>query len=288
MGKLTEIGHISRGLDFLRQRSSIWLGLGRTQPWPNEASAPAVDVNATTVEQLYGLIKLENASMVKSDSDGSIIVKGKSYTALTEAESLVSFGPKKITNEVIATPSVATDNVTVTALKETPIVPNLVTITATDESDGTMTMTDQKADDFYGYLTESSVTNSFTNYIDYKNNETLTRESGVFTDSQLERNKLKFSSKVKANTDVLATYTYTEKSNYLYLKFELGVDDFPGIDYRQYGVFVDASPAEGYASATVLEKSKFNSLGKLVYLDNFTVRGRYTNTRHLIEIIIEE
>jgi hypothetical protein len=288
VGKLTQIGHISRGLDFMRQRSSVWLGLGRTTPWPNEEAAPAVDTSASTVEQLYGLVKLDTSSMLKLDSAGAVTIKGKTYSVLSNAEALTTFGNATTTDEIIATPSVDTDTVTVAVLKNTPLVSSLVTVTATDEDGGTMTMTDQSVDEDYGLFSEASVANSPVNYIDYKTNASTSRVAGTFTDGQLEKNKLKFSKKVKANTNVLASYTYTVKGNYLYLKFELGVNDFPNIDYRQYGVFVDAQPKEGYANSTVLETSKFSSLGNLVYLDNVTVRKRYTNTRHLIEIVIEE
>ena len=288
MGNLTEIGHISRGLDFFRQRSSIWLGFGRIQPWPDENNPPPADVNATTVEQLYGLVKLKKAGMVKKDSNGKIIIKGKKYSLMTDAEAITMFGRKTIVDEVIANPSVSTDNVTVSVLKETPIVPNTVSIKATDNNDSTITMTDQNIDGYYGHLKEISISNNYTNYINYKDNKELSRDSGVFSDSQLEKNKLKFSSNIKANTNVLASYDYVFKGNYLYLSFELGVDDFPGFSYRQYGVFLDASPSGGFQNRTVLEKDKFTSLGKLVYLDNFVVKKRYTNTRHLIEIIIEE
>ena len=287
MGKLTQIGHISRGLDFMRQRSSVWLGLGRTMPWPDEKTAPAVDTSAATVEQMFGLVKLNSSSMLKPDSSGTVTIKGKNYSILSNTEALTTYGNAAITSEVIATPSIATDTVAVTILKNTPLVPSLITVTATDEDGGTMTMTDQSVDEDYGFLSEKD---SLKNYVDYKNNDNTedSRVAGSFTDGALDKNKLKFSKNVKANTNVLASYTYTLKGNYLYLKFELGVNDFPNVDYRQYGVFVDAQPKEGYANATKLEVNKFSSLGNLIYLDNVAVRKRYNNTRHLIEIVIEE
>ena len=296
MGKLTKIGHISRGLDFTRQRSSIWLGIGRLKVWPDESNPPTVDTDASAVDELIGLVKLKKSSMIKLDADGDITINGISYSYLSDSDALKTYGPKAVpdpnvateTPEVIARPSVDTDVVTVSALKNTPVKPNLLTVTATDVDGGTMTITDQKVDDLYGKLTEAGVVNSPTNYIDYINDSASSRTAGQFTDSSLEKNKIKFSKKVKADTDVTAQYTYEQKGNFLYLQFELGVNDFPNKDYRQYGVYVDSMPAEGYANSTVLEKENFSSLGNLVYLENVTVRKRYANTRHLIEIVIEE
>ena len=72
----------------------------------------------------------------------------------------------------------------------------------------------------------------------------------------------------------------------LYVRFDLQPDEFPGIDYRQIGVFVDSQPKSGFQSFLALSPSNFDKLGQLVYLSNEVKRSRYTNTRHLVELII--
>jgi hypothetical protein len=166
MGKLTTIGRGQRGIDFFRGRTSIWVGLGRTTPWPDEDNPPSESVSASAVDELFGLRLFEEASLVIESETGSITHEGKTYARVDESQ-----------------------------LDEFP-------------------------------------------------------------------------------------------TNLLYVKFVVEPDQFPGIDYRQYGVFVDAIPGQGFSDYSALTPGQFQSLGRLVYLDNFTKVTRYTNTRHEIVVII--
>lgn len=166
MGKLTTIGRGQRGLDFFRGRTSIWVGLGRTTPWPDEANPPDENVSAMAVDELFGLRLFAEASLVIESETGSISHKGTTYSRVDESQ-----------------------------LNEFP-------------------------------------------------------------------------------------------TSLLYVKFVVEPDDFPGIDYRQCGVFVDSIPDQGFSDYSFLTPDQFQSLGRLVYLDNFTKVTRYTNTRHEIVVII--
>lgn len=167
MGKLTNIGRGQRGIDFKRNRNSIWVGLGRTTAWPDESNPIDEVVTATTVEELFGMKLYDEAFLVVEASDGTVVHKGKTYRKLKDSE-------------------------------------------------------------FPGTVTDL-----------------------------------------------------------LYVKFTIFPDEFPGIHYRQLGVFVDSIPKEGFSSFSALTGDQFQTLGRLVYLDNFTKVTRYDNTRHEIVVIIQ-
>ena len=67
---------------------------------------------------------------------------------------------------------------------------------------------------------------------------------------------------------------------YLAVTFILQPDEFPGISYRQIGVFVDSIPQQGLSSFRALLPAQFKSLGRLYYVDNSTPITRYPNTKH--------
>lgn len=90
MGVLTEGGSVMRGVDFRRGRASIWIGIGRTSPWPNEAVPPTEDRTATEVEELVGYKLVGRAFQVVADDAGSIIHNGSRYTAISDLDALAS------------------------------------------------------------------------------------------------------------------------------------------------------------------------------------------------------
>lgn len=159
-GAWTDTGRAQRGIDFLRDRPSIWLGYGRTSPWPDESTPPKVNRRAVTVEEMFGLKLLSDAALVVPDENGPIKSDEVRYRRVTNQEGLDL---------------------------QTP---------------------------------------------------------------------------------------------HMYLDFILQPHELAEISYRQVGVFVDAIPAEGFGSFSLLTPNRFQSLGRLVYLANFPKRTRYPNTRH--------
>lgn len=166
MGKLTNTGRVQRGIDFKRNRGSIWVGLGRTTPWSDEDLPPDEDVDANEVEELFVMKLIDEVSFVAEDEDGPIYFKDVRYKRISDQEAF---------------------------------------------------------------------------------------DTGTAS---------------------------------LYLRFELLPHEKPNINYRQVGVFVDSIPLEGFSDYRLLDASKFKDLGRLVYLSNQKVQSRYTNTRHVIEVII--
>lgn len=166
MGRITDTGRAQRGLDFLRGRPSIWVGLGRTSPWPDEQNPPEVNRQKTALDELFAMKLIDDGFLVVPAEDGNIIGRdGKLYRQVTAQEGLDL---------------------------QTP---------------------------------------------------------------------------------------------YLCLRFIIETDEFALISYRQIGVFVDSIPAEGFSSFTALTPDKFQSLGRLYYLDNGPLETRYPNTRHEIIIV---
>jgi hypothetical protein len=168
MGKLLKRGRAQRGIDFMKGRVSIWIGLARRDVWPDENIPLDEDIEATALtDDMFGMKLFEEAALViEDDTSNQILFEGKKYRKLTNDEAL-----------------------------------------------------------------------------------------------QLQATEL-------------------------YLKFTIEPDEFPGITYRQVGVFIESIPAEGFSDFSALEPNKFTTLGNLIYMDNGPREIRYPNTRHLIEVII--
>lgn len=168
MGKILDTGRAQRGIDFFRGRPSIWVGLGRTSPWPVDSNPPDEDRGATTVDELFAMKLFDGGGLCVPDEAGKIIGRdGNRYRAVTNQEGL------------------------------------------------------------------------------------------------------------------------DEKTPYMWVRFIIETDEFPGISYRQIGMFVDSVPAEGFSSFVALEPAHFKSLGRLYYLDNGPLETRYPNTRHEIVIVTQ-
>lgn len=166
MGIITDTGRAQRGIDFYRDRPSIWVGLGRTSPWANEQEPPKPSRSQTSVEELFAMKLVDGAFLVVPDENGKIIGKnGVTYRQVTDQEGLDL---------------------------QTP---------------------------------------------------------------------------------------------YLCLRFIIETDEFQLISYRQVGVYVDAIPDQGFSSFSALTPDKFQTLGRLYYLDNGLLETRYPNTRHEIVIV---
>lgn len=276
MGNLTTIGHVSRGIDFFRGRTSIWLGLGRNTPWPNEDVPPSINLNATTVDGIFGMLLVNSISMVQPNVNGNITITGKQYSKLSDSEALSTLSTTAITNETLVTVSTSVLDVGVPALANGHVVPGTVVITATDTTGTTFSIVDTGS----GSLVDNLTSPSSINYINYT--------TGVFANSGNNTGKITLHRALQANTSVIANYSYNPQPNLLYARFILDAGDFIGYDYRQYGIFLDAEPLTGFTHRTAIGPERFKSLGKLVYLTNTKVQSRYSNTRHSIEILITE
>lgn len=90
MGVLTDTGRVQRGIDFKRIRKSIWMGLGRTTPWPDEKYPPSEVEGATSIDELSAMKLITESTFVKLDENGPILFKGQRYAKLTDAQAMVS------------------------------------------------------------------------------------------------------------------------------------------------------------------------------------------------------
>lgn len=71
MATTTTSGHVSRALDFF-ERNDIFVGIGRTTPWEDEALPPVPSTEAKLVEEIMGYKKLEFIHLVVPDEAGEI------------------------------------------------------------------------------------------------------------------------------------------------------------------------------------------------------------------------
>lgn len=83
MATTTVRGHVSRALDFF-ERDDIYMGIGRSTPWTNEANPPAPSTDATELEEVIGYKKLEYCYLVVPDNvNGTISYRDTKWRIVT-------------------------------------------------------------------------------------------------------------------------------------------------------------------------------------------------------------
>lgn len=92
----TTVGHVSRAILF-QQLPYIYFGLGRTSPWEGELeaaetgqefSAPFPSVDATSIDELIGMKRVDIKSLVVPDDDGTIVYRDRVWRRVSTEEAL--------------------------------------------------------------------------------------------------------------------------------------------------------------------------------------------------------
>lgn len=92
----TVMGHVSRAISFY-ELSGIYFAIGRTTPWPGELEAaqlktdysvPLPDVEATSMDELIGMKRVNMKSLVVRDPDGTIIYRDSVWRRITPEEAI--------------------------------------------------------------------------------------------------------------------------------------------------------------------------------------------------------
>ena len=87
----TTAGHISRAISFY-EMTNIYFGLGRTTPWANEDaedfSAPLPSVDATELEELIGMKKVDVKSLVYPDDEGTVVYRDQTWRKVSPEEAM--------------------------------------------------------------------------------------------------------------------------------------------------------------------------------------------------------
>lgn len=80
---LTTRHHTSQALRF-KNAAGIYMAIGRTTAWSNEASPPAPSASATAVEEVVCYAPPAQITLVKPDAGGAIEHLGTYYTAVSD------------------------------------------------------------------------------------------------------------------------------------------------------------------------------------------------------------
>jgi hypothetical protein len=80
---------------------------------------------------------------------------------------------------------------------------------------------------------------------------------------------------------------YTENAHYVYVKAVFDGNDHPLVEFRQYGLYINLTPANGYENYYALLPSQVDDVGVLVAYNNVCKHQRELYKREFIEFIIE-
>lgn len=88
----TTAGHVSRAISFY-EMTNIYFGLGRTTPWAanetdDDFSAPLPSVDATELEELIGLKKVDTKSLVVPDDEGTVVYRDQVWRKISPEEAI--------------------------------------------------------------------------------------------------------------------------------------------------------------------------------------------------------
>lgn len=87
----TTVGHVSRAISF-QELANVYFGLGKTSPWENETddnfSAPLPSIEATELEELIGMKKVDVKSLVVPDEDGTIVYRDQTWRKISAEEAI--------------------------------------------------------------------------------------------------------------------------------------------------------------------------------------------------------
>lgn len=92
----TTVGHVSRAISF-QEMNSIYFALGRTSPWAGEIeaaeageefSAPLPSVEATELDELIGMKKVDTKALVVPDDEGSIVYRDRTWRRISAEEAI--------------------------------------------------------------------------------------------------------------------------------------------------------------------------------------------------------
>ena len=84
-GITTKYGRIHRGIVW-KNINSLWVAIGKTSAWSDDANPPAEDVSTTDISEIKGFKKITNKSMCYPVSTGSgdVTVLGQDYKFSTD------------------------------------------------------------------------------------------------------------------------------------------------------------------------------------------------------------
>ena len=87
----TVAGHVSRAISFF-ELPAVYFALGKTSPWEGETepdfSAPLPSVNATELEELIGMKKVDVKSLVVPDDEGTVVYRDQTWRKVSTQESI--------------------------------------------------------------------------------------------------------------------------------------------------------------------------------------------------------
>ena len=90
----TIVGHVSRAISFYELKN-IYFALGRTSPWDGETeddfSAPLPSVEATNLDELIGMKRVDVKSLVVPDDEGTIIYRDSIWRKV-DPETAIAMG----------------------------------------------------------------------------------------------------------------------------------------------------------------------------------------------------
>lgn len=90
MGKVTPLGRALRGVDH-KSRVSIWVGIGKSSPWPDENNPPDEETTQRSLLEPIGYRRLSQSSLVKevtSTDAWTITHAGKFYVKVSDTDAL--------------------------------------------------------------------------------------------------------------------------------------------------------------------------------------------------------
>lgn len=84
-GITTYYGRIHRGINF-KNNNELWLAIGRTTAWADDANPPAESNTTTDIDEIKGFVKITNKSMCyEVASGGDVTVLGQDYNFSSDA-----------------------------------------------------------------------------------------------------------------------------------------------------------------------------------------------------------
>ena len=98
----TTAGHVSRAILF-QQMPYIYFGLGRTSPWEGETyaaehegfdadgvefSAPLPSVEATALDELIGMKRVDVKALVVPDEEGTVVYRDRTWRKISAEEAI--------------------------------------------------------------------------------------------------------------------------------------------------------------------------------------------------------
>lgn len=87
----TIVGHASRAISFF-ELPNVYFGLGRTSPWEEETapgfSAPLPSVEATNLDELIGMKRVDVKSLVVPDDEGTVVYRDQTWRKISAQEAI--------------------------------------------------------------------------------------------------------------------------------------------------------------------------------------------------------